>query len=115
LTTSVVALSRLLVERKIKLALNTRTDEPQYSSNSLSSSSMSVYATLMCESGRSSDDRAVNAEEKKDCVFARWNISAPGSNGVMGVMACCENFSSALVMVYTVRLTMITVPVRASA
>jgi hypothetical protein len=76
---------------------------------------MSVYATLMCESGRSSDDRAVNAEEKKDCVFARWNISAPGSNGVMGVMACCENFSSALVMVYTVRLTMITVPVRASA
>jgi hypothetical protein len=61
---------------------------------------MSVYATLMCEIGRSSDDRAVNAEEKNDCVFARWNISTPG---VMGVMACCEDFSIALVIVYDVQ------------
>jgi hypothetical protein len=49
---------------------------------------MSVYAMLMCEMGRSSDDRAVKAVEKNDCVLALWNISTPGSNGVIGVIAC---------------------------
>jgi hypothetical protein len=72
-----------------------RTDELQYSSNSLSSSSISVYATLMCETGRSKDDRAARADEKNDCVFALWNISTPDSSGVIGVMACCTNCVSA--------------------
>jgi hypothetical protein len=84
--------------RKIKPSKK-HTEEPLYSSNSLSSSSISVYATLMCEIGRSSDDRAVKADEKKDCVFARWNISTPGSSGVMGVMACYRDISTALVIV----------------
>jgi hypothetical protein len=58
---------------------------------------MSVYATLTCETGRSSDDRAVRAEEKKDCVFARWNISTPGSSGVMGVMACYKGYQCQII------------------
>jgi hypothetical protein len=53
----------------------------------------------MCEMGRSSEDRAVKAEEKNDCVFALWNISTPGSSGVMGVMACYQVFSTAMVIV----------------
>jgi len=72
------------------------TDEPLYSSNSLSSSSISVYATLMWEIGRSNDDRVVSAEEKNDCVFALWNISTPGSSGVIGVIACWEKLSPRL-------------------
>jgi hypothetical protein len=71
-----------------------RTDEPLYSSNSLSSSSISVYATLIWETGRSSEDRAVKAEEKNDCVFALWNISTPGSSGVIGDMACYVEVST---------------------
>jgi hypothetical protein len=47
----------------------------------------------MCDTGRSNDDRAVNADEKNDCVFALWNISTPGSSGVMGVMACYQEIS----------------------
>lgn len=50
---------------------------------------MSVYATLIPDTGRSSEDRTVRCEEKKESViFPLSNISTPGSNGVMGVMAC---------------------------
>lgn len=55
---------------------------------------MSVYATLIPETGRSSDERTVRCEENSESRFfplkALSNISTPGSNGVMGVMACCE-------------------------
>lgn len=70
------------------------TDEPLYSSNSLESSSISVYARLIPETGRSSEDRTVRCEEKRESLFfplrALSNISTPDSNGVMGVMACCR-------------------------
>lgn len=50
---------------------------------------MSVYATLMLETGRSSEDRIVRWEEKNESLdLPLWNISTPGSSGVMGVMAC---------------------------
>lgn len=54
---------------------------------------MSVYATLMWETGRSNDDRAVRAVEKNDWVFPLSNISTPGSSGVIGVMASCGTVS----------------------
>lgn len=58
---------------------------------------MSVYATLIPERGRSSEDRTVRCEEKRESLFfplsALSNISTPGSNGVMGVMACFEAIS----------------------
>jgi hypothetical protein len=54
----------------------------------------------MWEMGRSNEDRAVKAEEKNDCVFALWNISTPGSSGVMGVMACYDDFSTGLAIAY---------------
>lgn len=60
----------LVSSQSLVVVVVQRTDDPLYSSNSLSSSSISVYATLMWETGRSRDERAVNAEEKKDCVFA---------------------------------------------
>jgi hypothetical protein len=66
-----------------------RTDEPLYSSNSLESSSMSVYATLICETGRSKEERAVREGEKKASRdFPLSNIWKLGSNEVMGDMAC---------------------------
>jgi hypothetical protein len=66
-----------------------RTDEPLYSSNSLESSSMSVYATLICETGRSSEERAVRDGEKNESRdLPLSNMCMLGSSGVMGVMAC---------------------------
>lgn len=91
------------------------TEEPLYSSNSLESSSISVYATLMCDRGRSNDDRAVRAEEKKDCVFLLSNISTPGSSGVMGVMACWKRVRSELSIGKRLQLTMITELLRTHA
>lgn len=56
---------------------------------------MSVYATLIPETGRSKEDRTVRCEEKKGSLdFPLSNISTPGSNGVMGVMACLEVVST---------------------
>ena len=69
---------------------------------------MSVYATLMCERGRSSDDRAVSVEEKNGCVFPLWNISTPASSGVIGVMACCGAVRIRPVKRRAGQLTMIT-------
>jgi hypothetical protein len=57
---------------------------------------MSVYATLIPETGRSSEDLIVRCEEKNESLdLPLWNISTPGSSGVMGVMACfkgCQYF-----------------------
>lgn len=65
------------------------TDEPLYSSNSLESSSMSVYATLMCDTGRSNDERAVIDGAKKGSLdLALSNICILASREVMGDMAC---------------------------
>lgn len=55
-----------VLRRVCAIVSPSHTDEPLYSSNSLESSSISVYATLMCDNGRSSDDRAVRAVEKND-------------------------------------------------
>ena len=60
----------LVSSQSFGIVMVQRTEDPLYSSNSLSSSSISVYATLMWETGRSRDERAVKAEEKNDCVFA---------------------------------------------
>jgi hypothetical protein len=66
-----------------------RTDEPLYSSNSLESSSISVYATLMCETGRSREERAVIEGAKKGSLdLPLPNMCMLGSRGVMGDMAC---------------------------
>lgn len=52
---------------------------------------MSVYATLTPETGRSSELRIVRCEEKKESLYLPlWNISTPGSSGVMGVKACLK-------------------------
>jgi hypothetical protein len=65
------------------------TDEPLYSSNSLESSSMSVYATLTCETGRSREERAVIDGAKKGSLdLPLSNMCMLGSREVMGDMAC---------------------------
>jgi hypothetical protein len=65
------------------------TDEPLYSSNSLESSSMSVYATLTCETGRSREERAVMDGAKKGSLdLPLSNMCMLGSREVMGDMAC---------------------------
>lgn len=85
------------------------TDELRlYSSNSLESSSMSVYASLICETGRSSDVLAEMAPAKSGCDFPRSNISTPGSSGVMGVMACWGTVSEGIEGSPQTALTMIT-------